>query len=157
MIEIKPLEVAAKHRRRSLMRTNHHRPDLQEKIVPLSGTGEKMRKRLKTSHRNLWGKKKVKPKPTSWKVVDLYKLNEARAIGEQHITIKDATLAGDFTGFSERQARVRAEKRYGELSYARYMLLPLGRWREVRHLKTWPPNHDEDDTVKMQQLILEFF
>lgn len=60
-----------------------------------------------------------------WKVVDLYRLAEPGS------TVAKSTLAGTFSGYSESQARVRAERRYGELPYAKFSVIKLEHWKEV--------------------------
>lgn len=93
------------------------------------------------------GGKRKKPKRSSvfWRVVNIYLLSEYRGQGEQRVSIKDATLLGVFTGHSERQARVMAERKYGELSYAKYALLRLQEWRAARNQKGWPPQKHPDE------------
>lgn len=89
--------------------------------------------------------KKPKRPPILWRVVNIYLLSEYRGQGEQRVSIKDATLLGVFTGYSEKQARGRAERKYGELPYAKYALLRMKEWRAARNQKGWPPQKQPDE------------
>lgn len=115
-------------------------------MKPFFKEGAGVRGRLQVSYSSGGKTKKPRRQPIVWRVVNIYLLSEYRDKGEQRTTIKDATLPGIFTGYSERQARIRAERKYGELPYAKYALLRMEEWRVVRNQKGWPPTQDIEDS-----------
>lgn len=125
---------------------SHRRPAVKDKTVPLNFSGASSRRPLlRSSHRGL-AKTSRKKVQRFWRVINLHRLLEERPLGEQRITIKDATLPGSVAGRTLRIARINAERLYGcNLEDGSYALITTDRWRAVRHRKSWPVTDDEED------------
>lgn len=136
-------------RKQNLLPVSHRSRGVkgEGEMQPFLKEGADVRGRLPISHGSGGKTKKPKCQPIVWRVVNIYLLSEYRGQGEQRVSIKDATLPGVFTGYSERQARGRAERKYGELPYAKYALLRMEEWRAARNQKGWPPQkHPDEET-----------
>lgn len=134
-----PVSHRSRHRRRGV------REDGEMKQLFREDAG--VRGCLRVSHGSGGKTKKPKRPPIVWRVVNIYLLSEYLGHEKQRITIKDATLPGIFTGYSERQARIRAERKYGELPYAKYVLFRMKEWRAARNQKGWPlQKHPDEET-----------
>lgn len=136
-------------RKQGLLKVNHRSRGVkgEGEMHPFLKEGADVRGLLPISHRSGGKTKKPKRPPIVWRVVNIYLLSEYLGHEKQRITIKDATLPGIFTGYSERQARIRAERKYGELPYAKYALLQMEEWRAVRNQKSWPPQKHPDEEI----------
>ena len=131
---------------------SHRKPDSGAKMEIYFPNGKKPKLRLSTSHRDadkLAGRKRLQ---RNWRVIDLDKLTARREIGQQMMTLRDATLPGSVAGRTIRLARMNAEKHYGRsLPEESYAFIRAEDWRAVRHLKKWPID-DEDEEGESEDL-----